>query len=372
MKWWISLRQVLGWWLQELRDIVAAVIGRVAPQWVTRIFVRVERNQATVSISRGKQQQVVCTAALSLDGTPAPDLEPAAMPWKPGTRAVFALATDLVLTRRLVLPDSVERDLDRVIALQLERESPLPPDQIYIDRFIVTRQRQRRQIGVEVSIVHRARVERLGEIAKKWRVHAVRVGVLESSGQVRGNFLLTQAKVGRSRVTRLDRSLMALGAIMAAALLLLIAGQWIFERFEVGKESSHTSAKAHEVDRLLRRISTEAAPAEGLVNLMSQPDALDVLVALSEQVPSDSWVYDLDVTAQLPEAPQIKLSGFTPVATTFVDQLGKSGHFERVQIVSAMSAGLGSGRDRLQITARWGPATHNKGPASGPDFRPGT
>ena len=57
-------------------------------------------------------------------------------------------------------------------------------------------------------------------------------------------------------------------------------------------------------------------------------------------------------TQMRPSRPRIKLSGFAPAATILVDLLGSSHQFDMVRLVSAQSAGLGSGLDRLQLSAR--------------------
>lgn len=349
----ITLGTLFAWWLRELRETAEDMLAKLAPRLVTRTLVILTRDGGSVSLVRGAHRECVLTFSNDAAGSwpDALDLTGTAVAVR-GTRAVFALSSDDVLTRSLTLPESVERDLDQVVGLQLERESPMPLERVCIDRQISERLRRERQIKVDVSLVHRARVEQVRELARKWGVHVVRVGVSTESGDVTGNFLRAPTRLSRLKLTPTDRRLAVSAATLATVCLGVVAFHWVYERVEIGRELRHLQDPADAAGGLAKRLETDAAPAVALVNLMRQPDALDALTTLTTEVPRDSWVYDLDVSAQWPQTPRIKLSGFTPTATMLVGVLGTGGRFDDVRLVSAMSAGLGSAQDRLQLTAR--------------------
>jgi hypothetical protein len=357
INWRVSSGALLAWWLHELRDIAETMLARIAPRFVTRTLVRVGSTQAEISIVRGKRVEPLLSVSCDADGQwpielPGPDASIR------GTRAVLALAPEHVLSRRLTLPEGVERDLERVITLQLERESPIPPERVCVEHLITERLKQDRRIGVEVLIVHRERLEKLRDLVRAWGLRPMRIGV-ERSGQVIGNFLGNKAASQAMRATRIDRRLAAAGGALAVSCALVIGWQWGYERLEVGRELRKVAVHAANADKLFRQLASAASPGEALVRTMEQPDALDMLTALTNQVPADSWVYDLEITAEPASGgPQIRLSGFTPAATLLVDQLGKSGQLTNVRLVSASSAGLGSGQDRLQLTASWLDVAH--------------
>lgn len=349
----ITLGELFGWWLRELRETAEDLLARLAPRWVTRTLVILTREGGSVSLVRGAHRECVLTFSNDAAGSWPDELDftgPAAA--VRGTRAVFALSSEDVLTRRLTLPESVERELDQVVGLQLERESPMPLDRVRIDRQISERLRRERLIKVDVSLVHRARVERVRELARKWGVHLVRVGVSTESGDVTGDFLRAPTRLSRLKLTSTDRRLTVSVASLAVVCLGVVAFHWTYERLELGRELERLQAPATTAKGLAKKLETDAAPAEALVNLMTQPDALDALTTLTTEVPKDSWVYDLEVSAQWPQTPRIKLSGFTPAATMLVGLLGAGRRFDDVRLVSAISAGLGSAQDRLQLTAR--------------------
>lgn len=92
-----------------------------------------------------------------------------------------------------------------------------------------------------------------------------------------------------------------------------------------------------------------------MIALMARPDAVDVLRTLTSDIPSDTWMYELEVKGASAPGYQVKLSGYAPTATMFVDALEKRPKFDGVRLVSAASAGIGTARDRLTVTARFVP-----------------
>ena len=349
----VELSAFAVWWAQELREAGEAVLARLAPRLITRTLIRLERDGGSVWTLRGAHRERVCTFVRDATGAWPRELEPSeAATAVRGTRAVFGFAPEYVLTHKLVLPVSVERELEQVLALQLERDCPMPLDQVYVDGRAGKRSRTGAKLEVNVLIVQRERVERVRELAGLWGLRLARVGVISGPDTVMGDFLRTPATQGLMRLTRTDRRLGVAAIILAVACTAVITFQWSYERVKVGRELRSLQAPAAAAETLARQLKIDAAPAEALVSLMRLPDALDVLTTLTEGTPKDTWFYDLDITAQWPQIPHIKLSGFTPVATILVGALQNTGKLNDVRLVSATSAGLGSGQDRLQLTAQ--------------------
>ena len=101
-----------------------------------------------------------------------------------GTRAVATLSPDFALVHRIVLPRALEREIDQVIPLQLERELPLSAERVAVDWRLLKRPRAEPRITVEVLIVHRAVIERVKSLARALRVELVRVGLTRDGGAI--------------------------------------------------------------------------------------------------------------------------------------------------------------------------------------------
>lgn len=342
---------LLSWWVRELREVADELLVRVLPRLVTRVVVGLRADEVSVWLIRGQQRELVLSSSIGSPGSWPTSLELSGSAAR-GARAVVALDPEYVLTRGLTLPESVERDLDEVLTFQLERESPIPPDRACIDKRITSRLRGERQIRVEVLIAHRHRVEQARQLVSGWGFHVTRVGVGTDPDKVSGNFLRARMRLSRLKLTSIERRLAVSAAALAALWLGVVGAHWMYERTRVDRELERLRGPAVAATRLAQDLRARAAPAEELVRLMHEPDALEALSVLSTEIPKDSWAYELEISAQWPQVPRIKLSGFTPVATMLIGRLESSGRFQHVRLVSAMSAGLGSGQDRLQLTAQ--------------------
>lgn len=354
---WLRVRMecqaLFVWWRQEMQACGEVFLFRLAPQLLTRTVVGLESAGGHVSMVRGKERRELFSFACDTAGVWPTEIPEAALGVAiRGSRAIFTLAPEFALVHRFSLPDALERDLDRVIALQLEREQPLRPDRVCFDWRLVGRSRSERRLTVEVLLAHRGCIERVQALAQAWQVHPVVIGVADATGRSTANFVERTTRSGTSRLSRVEARLALAGAALATLCALTIGAQWIYERVQVGRTLAAAKREAAITDRLRREVESTAAPAAALTGLMRQTDALDVLTVLTERIPADSWVYELDIGAQDPIPPEAKVSAFTPTATLLVDLLRKSGNFDRVQLLSAVSAGLGSG-DRLQLIARW-------------------
>ena len=346
---------LLAWWLEELRACGEGLLGRIAPRFLTRTVIELEEAGGRIFTVRGKDRQEVLVFTCEVPGAWPEDLERfgSVAPLQ-GTRAVATLAPEFALAHHIVLPRTLEREVDEVIPLQLERELPVPADRVALDWRILPRPRPEPRITVELLVVHRAVVERVKSLARALGVELVRVGLSHEGSGVRGNFLRASHRMSPLRLTATERRLALSAGALAALWGLLIGGQWLYERARVDRVLKEATPHAVHVDRLREQLSAEAAPGASLAALMREPDALDVLTALTEAVPKDSWAYEVDISAQAPRSAEIKASTFTPTASMLVDLLGRSPQFEHVQLVSSRSAGLFAG-DRLTLTAHWAP-----------------
>ena len=327
-----SLREqcagLFTWWVRELRDTGEAVLARILPGLASRTVVHLKGSP--------------------FDAQPVevlPELQS-------GTRIVLALDPKQVLTFDVTVPSVVERDLRSAMGLYLERELPISTDRVHLDMRVKRRDRTSRTIMAELVLVHRSLVERVCRPLSDAGLRIVRVGV-QRDGEVIGNLLPRRTRLEQLRMTDLDRRLAAAAAVLAAAVAVVIGAQWAFERYQIAKELSRVQAAAATARALALRYERESRPIADLAELMARPDASDVLTALTKRIPDPSWLYEVEVLPQPGDTMHVKMGGFVPTATVFTDMLAKETEFQDVRLLSASSAGLGSGKDRVQLTARW-------------------
>jgi len=340
----------LGWWGGELREAGLQLTALAAPRLAMRLLLRVEPGALTLCDLRSPVTAALGTTTRSAPGQWPERLEGDARPLA-GVRTSVQLAREEVLLYELTLPASLERELGQVISLRLERDLPLHREQVYVDHWVKERLRRRRQIVVHVLVARRSDVERVRELLAASGLRLARVGVADPSRgpkYVAGNLLPGSFRVRFLSVR--ERALAYSVCVVASLWVLLIAGQWIYERTRVGLEIERTAAKADAVRHLMHRLAADEAPARALERVAATPDAAEVLLDLTQTMPRDSWAYALTIWAPDSGEPEVVLSGFTPTATSLVDTLAKSGRFGKLRLVFATASEIGSG-DRLQISS---------------------
>jgi hypothetical protein len=324
----------LSWWILELREMGATLLVRVAPKLARPVVVRFQGAEAWMTAGADPQP-----------------LE--AIETVQGSRAVLVLEDRHVLRHELILPAAIERELEHAMELHMERELPVARDDVCVDWKVTRRDRQQQRIVVRLLVARREHVAYARDRVSACGLRPVRVGVIGPSGEIDGNLLSQRVRPDRLRFTPLDWRLAMLSSALALGTAAVIGGQWFYERLEVSREAERVTATAATAESLTAKLLAGSASGVALIRLMDKPDAIDALTQLTASAPQDTWAYELNVVPGPNSTLQIKLAGFTPTATMFADMLEKTPELDQVRLVSASSAGLGSGRDRLQLSARW-------------------
>ena len=83
------------------------------------------------------------------------------LPRSGGRPAVLRLAEADVLCKTVTLPLAAERQLDQVLAFEMDRETPFSPDEIFWNHRVAQRDRSRGQLAVRLLLVPRVSLDAL-------------------------------------------------------------------------------------------------------------------------------------------------------------------------------------------------------------------
>jgi general secretion pathway protein L len=83
------------------------------------------------------------------------------VPRPAGRPAVLRLGESEVLGKTLTLPLAAERQLDQVLAFEMDRETPFKPEELFWTHRIARRDRQTGQLFIRLLLLPRARLERV-------------------------------------------------------------------------------------------------------------------------------------------------------------------------------------------------------------------
>lgn len=153
-------REFFRWWFGQLAELLperwrgaeagggdALVIGPAGPLCETA-------DAVTVSQRRNGKESPLGRFALGAGGL-------SDMPRPAGKPAILRLGEADVLGKTLTLPLAAERQLDQVLAFEMDRETPFKPEELFWTHRVIRRDRQTRQLFVRLLLLPRARLERL-------------------------------------------------------------------------------------------------------------------------------------------------------------------------------------------------------------------
>jgi hypothetical protein len=338
------------WWLEELRSIGSGFVDVLSRRRNSRFLVRIGTREAQFFALRG--QTLTPRGSVPIDPTTGHWPETIPIPGIPArSRVLAALGPEVALEDRLTLPKGAVGEVDRILQLHLERHFPLVPDAIYSARELM-----KGPPGTQIVRYWVARRDRVTDVEKalrRWGLEPERLGPESRAGRIVGNWLPGRPSSGAALLGRWDRRLIQSATALAVLVGVILVGQVAWARFLVGRELSRAERASQSVSATLHRYQQGLAPFQALAALARQPDAADALLALSERVPNDAWIYDAESRATSSGAPTVKLTGFAPSAATLAQRLEESIEFEGVETVGVIPRGGPSGFDRVQLTMHW-------------------
>lgn len=343
---------LLRWWMRELRDLGRWLLERIVPRLSKQIVVQFRNGRAEIHGLRREGASEALIISRNQTGE-WPDLLPESAEFKTlhGARTTIVLAPQDTLQFHHVVPQGLGRDLEKVLALQFERDLPLSPDQFSIDFKIQEHLSSVGKDRVLVLIAHRSTIEQTRELMERWNLRPVRITSVDENSYSVGDFLHKPIRFNRIHLTSLERRLF-IGALSLAMLYIsIILSQWTYERVTVGAELKTASANALISTRLLNQFAHKAIPARDLRQIMRTPDAADLLATLTGLVPTSVWVYHLRIAAPSTGSLLMHIGAFGPSSTNFVNRLEQSNEFGKVRLVSATNLPNALQSDRFIISA---------------------
>jgi hypothetical protein len=344
------------WWISELRETWLEFFERIAPNRARRFLVEIDKDTGVVrQIGNATSTPL---QSFSLDGRGGlPALREFWTEGAPGrARAFVALPESSVLICKLQLPPVRDRDVGRVVDLRLERELPLPADQLYVD-WEVTERHADRSRTVSVAIARRSDVDRLRDAIQSWGWNVFAIGLSGGGNRLRFNLMPKRPHVLDLTIGKREWLLVASAAVLCALYCVTVLGQWWFERSRLAGALDEARTQMAAIHRRQVELDSLSQPLVALGDLMKSKSAVEALTAMSSVIPADTWVYQTEIRQNEVRAPAaaevlIKLEAYTPAATTLIGLLQGSDEFEQVQLVETASAGLGTASDRVELTAR--------------------
>lgn len=219
----------------------------------------------------------------------------------PDAAVGLMLPTEAVLVRRLELPRLPLSDIRRMVALDIDRLSPLAADLIYFDLEIADRDAGEGKQAVLLGIAPREVVERSLDEARAsgFQPGVIGAALADGSPNYRFNFL-PALKAARGEADG-SRVLRYWWAAIGVLLVLNLAGLVLRDMREVDRLRQAVADQQTAVNaalKLRRKVQNEENQRSALLAHQMQNDPLRVLNAVTRAVPASAWVERLEWNGQ--------------------------------------------------------------------------
>ncbi len=262
--------------------------------------------------------------------------------------AVLKLAASDVLRPMVRLPYASERVLRSALKYELEKLSPIPPDDVYFDFKLLSRDRAENTAEIELRIIRRDIVDGMIE---RCRAAGLNVAAVRFENDARdadpNSFPVDRIAALRGQWRR--SNVLVLGAAVIVLVLALV-----FVSYMRGSETldaltdeiATESISASRVEQLQSRIDRATRQLTFLGQQKRAPLFAQVLADVTHTLPDGTWITEFDMTS----GSKIRIGGFSRSASDLIAIFDRSGKFANAQFAAPVTQGAGPGIERFDLT----------------------
>lgn len=245
---------------------------------------------------------------------------------------ILELSPELILERDLELPEAAKNDYNEIISLQAERYLPMAQQDMHLATYLQPSNVQTNRISLKLAIVKKSLLEPLHSL-------------LESNGAWVSNIKGNPATANhppyqfadfseRHKNQQRKRFFSMIGITLGLVCLVVASGYYqLTEREAYLRDTiSSMSQKAKKIQVIENSINAAKADLRFYQQKISQIDTTDVLLRLTELLPTDSWVYEYNQSGD-----SYIISGKTTNASRLVQLLDQDPLFSKVTNSSSLS-----------------------------------
>jgi hypothetical protein len=355
---WREGRALFEWTCSELRELAQVLRERFAATRSGRVLVEAIDGQLSLRDLVTTDRDVVHMALTDEDPVRdgfASDLPP---DWK-GQSAIAVLPDRDVLCHDVRLPTAVIPELGAAMRLWLERELPLQTESLTYEWKVIQQEPESGSVVVRVIAARRELVEKYLNRIRSLGLRPVQVGVAGVPGPggsigVTGNLMVgAWSRHPRQRLVRVINTSVKIGVAMGILAVILLIARGGYERWAMAADLRDADTAVQQYDRLRMELQRRSEPMQQISRLLPMTDAGDVLVYLTENIPSNSWIYDLHIFPAQDQFYEIKGTGMAPRVGELMRLLEQLPALRDVKMISGRSAGLNVDQDRVEFSAKW-------------------
>jgi general secretion pathway protein L len=247
------------------------------------------------------------------------------------------------------LPLAAERNLAQVIGFEFERLVPFKQSEVYFAHRVTARDKAAQTIAVELTIVPHAELAAIIAILPGLGLKAAEIQVAGPSGQAMT--IIPLARGARSaRSLSAHRINLGLGAVAILLAIFCVAMPlWRYSAAIASLDAQIADARrqAEASAGLQKQIDTVSRDQSFLIDRkMASPTVTELLATLTQLLPDDTYLTELDVKGDT-----VRMIGISGSATALLGAIATSATFRDASFESSITRDAKTNRERFDIGA---------------------
>jgi Tfp pilus assembly protein PilN len=340
----------LRWWYRELKSCATDLLSEFAPWWRRPLIIYVDSRRLVIA---GADRWD--TPLIDLPRThfrePLPSQLPGAtaLALSHGRRAALLVSASEAFRRTFTLPLAAVPHLRSAVALQLPKLLPVDPSLLMSDFEISRTDHEKGFVHIALVALKRNEVEVIASAISDWGFRILRVQMADDPRSV-PRFRFSSGSGATALVERRSKDRFWLGATAVLGLTCVAVGATQSYRAEasLNRAQLQTSAASAAAMQHEQKLLSRLEPLTTLAQLESGPTGAAVLGEITALMPHDTWLTTFEIKGS-----HVRLVGISPNPATLVRFLNASSLLDDFELRSSMSAGIGTEKDRFEITAEF-------------------
>ena len=335
-----------SWWTGELADMLPEGMRRAALGG-QRLFLEMDGQELIISrVSGGETTELgryPVTMVTELLGAPAKMLRGA-------RELVFCLPEKLVLSKQVSLPLAAEENLKQVLTFEMDRQTPFKANQVYYDFSVLSRDRNKRTLEVQLIVAPRREIDALLAKFEKFGIHLDRVtSNCGETGERDSVNLLPDARRPRKAGTLRGVNIV-LGLVVVMLLIIAISLPIWGKRERVRAlepQVVEAAQAAKEAGKLREEVDRAKEASSFLVEKKrSSLLALQLINELTRLLPDDTWISHLELKGN-----EVQIRGQSMASAALIPIIESSSLLQNARFRSPVTQNRQTNSERFHLSA---------------------
>jgi general secretion pathway protein L len=337
-----AVDELFGLWQETLVSCLPSPLRRAIERRDQRFVVVPDGDSAHFYQQQGSERSKLD----QLDGgdlNPLKSLLPAKREGRP--KVIVELPPEQVLSRAVSFPTQVRDNLSQVMRYEIDRISPFQADQVCFDFRVSEDAAPKDKILVDLVLCRR---DRVGDWLRRLREAGAPAEQLTWQGAWPRANLLPPEERPRRRIRIFSLSRLLLLAVLLLLAAVLITPLWQQNRVleALNANLGKAKEKAEEVQEMRGTLErAREGSVAALERKLDQPRMIDLLRELTDVLPDDTWVQNLDMRDG-----EVQVRGESAQATALIGLLEKAPGISGVSFRSPVVQVAATGQERFHIS----------------------